>query len=302
MKKTAMLLLAIAASLTLAFAGNSQAKNTFSKHYDFDGFTSLSVSNSFHVDFTFSDKWSVDVTVPDFIQPYLKVTCAGSKLRIRLEKLPKDVQRKLNNLSEPLQAKISMPKLLSLSLSGACHFTAEGTQVLKDEALFIDVSGASRIHALETSGNGTLSLDISGASGVVMTADFNLVNVDLSGASNLDLTGNSGKMNIDCSGASDGQIDGDVLVANVDLSGSSKLEVNGNTGKLTLDQSGASKFNSTGETAQARVEVSGAAKCRLTVTESLDYEVSGASTLRVKDKGAKISGETSRGSKLTFER
>ena len=65
---------------------------------------------------------------------------------------------------------------------------------------------------------------------------------------------------------------------------------------------GATKFESTGETANAEVELSGASKCRISVTETLYYELSGASTLRVRSQGAKMSGEQSRGSKIDFER
>lgn len=305
MKKTALLILAFAATVSLAFAGETALKKTYTtytKNYDYTGFTALAVSNAFHVDFTFADTWSVDVTVPDFVKPYLKVTYIGNKVRIGLEKLPRDVQRKLEDLSNPLQAKVTAPKLLSLATSGAAKVTVSGQQILKDESFYVELSGASGITSLQASGNGTLNIDVSGASKLEMTADFNLTNVDLSGASKLELTGNSGKMNLDISGASNARINGDALVASVELSGSSKLNWDGKTGSLKIDQSGATKFESTGETANAEVELSGASKCRISVTETLYYELSGASTLRVLSQGAKMSGEQSRGSKIDFER
>lgn len=302
MKKAVTLVLALAATLSLAFAGETSVKNTYSHHYDYTGFKALAVSNAFHVDLTFADTWSVDVTVPDFIKPYLKVTCIGNKVRIGLEKLPRDVQRKMDNLSNPLQAKVTAPYLHTISMSGASKLIANGSQALKDESLYIELSGASSIESLESSGNGTLGIDLSGASKLDINAVFNQTNIDLSGSSKLDLTGNSGKMNIDLSGASSARINGDALVGIVDLSGSSKLNWDGKTGSLRIGQSGATKFESTGETANAEVELSGASKCRITVTESLVYELSGASTLRVKDLGAKLSGEQSRGSKIDFER
>ena len=304
MKKLATLVLAIAATLTFAYAGETPLKNTntYSHHYDYTGFNALSVSNAFHVDFTFAPTWSVDVTVPDFIKPYLKVTCIGNKVRIGLEKLPRDVQRKLEDLSNPLKATVTAPQLLSLSMSGASKLIANGTQVLKDDSFYIEMSGATSVESLDVSGNSTLNIDVSGASKLDIKADFNLTNIDLSGASKLNMTGNSGKMSFDLSGASNAKIDGDALVAKVELSGSSKINWDGKIGSLTVDQSGATKFESTGETANAVVELSGASKCRLTVTDALDYELSGASTLRVKSLGAKMSGEQSRGSKIDFER
>jgi len=302
MKKLATMMLALAATFTLSFAGENPVKDTYSHHYDFMHFTALEVSNAFQVDFAFADNWSVDVCIPDFIQPYLKVSCKGTKVRIGLEKLPHDIQRKLNDLKDPLKATVRMPKLLSLTLSGASRLTAEGRQTLGDETMTIDLSGASKIEALETSGNGALNMDISGASKARMKATFNQMDIDISGASKLALEGSAAKVRIDCTGASNCDYEGDVLAAIVDLSGASKMNMSGKTGNLKLDQTGATKFESTGETARADVQLSGASKCRLTVKESLQYELSGASTLRVKNLGAKVAGEQARGSKLEFER
>ena len=55
-----------------------------------------------------------------------------------------------------------------------------------------------------------------------------------------------------------------------------------------------------GKTARATVELSGASKAKLSVSEKLQYSLSGVSTLRVKNDGAKISGEASRGSKFEY--
>ena len=305
MKKLITLFLAVMATASFAWAGEANAKKSFtpySQHYDYADFTGLVITNAFHVDFTFADEYSVDVTVPDFIKPYLKVTCLGNKVRIGLEKLPRDVQRKLEDLTSPLQATITAPRLLTISLSGAAKMIANGSQVLKDDSFYVELSGASAVESLVVSGNSTLDIDLSGASKADITADFNLANIDLSGASKLNLDGNSGKMNIDLSGASNAKISGDVLVTNIELSGSSKLNREGKTGTMKINQSGATKFEGTGDIANAEVELSGASKCRLTVTESLVYELSGASTLRVRNQGAKMSGEQSRGSKIDFER
>lgn len=301
MKKLTALVLAFVATLTIAAAADAPVKN-YTRHYDYKNFTGLAVSNAFNVEFAFADTWSVEVTVPEFVQPYLKVSCTGNKVRIGLEKLPRDVQRKLQDLSNPLQAKVLMPKLLSLSLSGASKMTSTGTQVLHNENLYIEVSGASQLKSFESDGNGTLNIDASGASKANVTAQFDLLNLDISGASKLVFTGNCGKMNLDCSGASGAEITGDALVSNAEISGSSKMKVTGNTGRLKLDVSGAGKYESIGDTAQADVELSGASKCRLSVTEKLNYELSGVSTLRVKNMGAQIGGECSRGSKIEFER
>lgn len=310
MKKALSLLLSVAclfACLSLyaetpVNASLKDSEKTFTRHFDYRNFTGLAVSNAFHVELTFADTWSVDVTVPEFVKPYLKVSCTGNKVRIGLEKLPRDVQRKMNDMKDPLQAKVSMPKLLDLSLSGASRLTTIGSQVLRGENLYIDISGASRLNNMAADGNGTLNISVSGSSHAEMESSFDLMNIDVSGASKYTVTGNSGKINIDCSGASGMTFDGDVLVANVDVSGSSKVGITGKIGSLKLDQSGATRFSATGEVAQADVELSGASKGRLVVKEKLSYELSGASTLRVKNLGATVTGEQSRGSKIDFER
>lgn len=302
MKKTFLLLLAFVATLSFAYAGENPVKNAYSHHYNFEDFTALAVSNAFRVDFTFSDDWTVDVTVPDFIQPYLKVTCSSHKVHIGLSKLPKDVQRKLSDLKDPLQATVRMPKLHALSLSGASRMEVTGQQQLGSEEMFIDLSGASRLKSMAAEGKGSLSIGLSGASRVEMQADFKAIHVDVSGASKLDLTGSAERLRLGCSGASNCDFSGDFQNADIDLSGSSKMKMNGKTGSLQLGQSGATSFTSNGETARADVDLSGASKARLTVTERLDYELSGASTLRVKDLGARITGEQSRGSKIEWDR
>ena len=302
MKKTCLLLLVLVATLSFAHAGDNPVKNPYSHHYDFKDFTALSVSNAFQVDFAFADTWSVDVTVPDFIQPYLKVNRLGDKVKIGLDKLPHDIQRKLGDLKDPLQATVRMPKLLSLSLSGASRLQADGIQELHGETMVIELSGASRINALNVRSDGTLNLGLSGASRATLTAEVKLLDIDLSGASNAHLSGQANKLKLDCSGASNCKLEGDFENADIDLSGSSNVTVDGDTRILKIEQSGASRFESSGETASAYTELSGASRARLTVKEKLHYELSGASTLRVRNLGASITGEQSRGCKLSFDR
>jgi hypothetical protein len=308
MKKTFILLTiaCLAACVDLsaheADGPETSAVETYEQHYDFRDFTALSVSNAFHVDFAFADDWLVDISVPDFIEPYLKVNRIGDKVRIGLNKLPVDIQRKLSKTSDALHATVRMPKLLSLSLSGAVRMVADGSQELDGETMFIDLSGASKLESLVSSGNGILHLELSGASKAGLQADFKQLDIGVSGASKLTLSGNADKVDIDCSGASGCILDGNFANADVDASGSSKVTMSGSTGNLNVESSGATKFESTGETARAVVELSGASKARLTVTEKLYYELSGASTLRVNNKGARITGEQSRGSKIEFER
>ena len=201
MKKTFLLLTIayLAASIDLSAHETdgpveTAAVETYEQHYDFRDFTALSVANAFHVDFAFADDWSVDISVPDFIEPYLKVNCSGDKVRIGLNKLPVDIQRKLSKTSDALHATVRMPKLLSLSLSGAVHMTAEGSQELEGEPMSIEMSGASKLESLVTSGDGILHLELSGASKAGLQADFKQMKIGVSSRASMKILSERGKI------------------------------------------------------------------------------------------------------------
>lgn len=285
-----------------AFAAEPEpAKNRFHRHYDYSHFTELSVSNAFIVDLAFEDGWSVDIDVPDFIEPYLKISYNGDNLRIGLEKLPGNIQRKMNG-DHPLHASIKMPKILKLKMSGATHLTTTGIPMLdRHDSLEIDLSGASRIENLQASGNGEFSLDMSGASQAVISADFKRIELDLSGASKLKLDGTADFIELECSGASSAKITGNYNSSDIEVNGSSNVSLSDDLEYMKLEVSGASKFELNGQAVRADVEISGASKAHIAVSKELNYEVSGVSTLRVKDLGAaRLRGETSRGAKIDF--
>ena len=283
MKRLALMIVALATTFSFAFAEPEARYTTVSRHYNFRDFDRLSVAHTFEVELNFADTYSVDVQVPDFVEPYLHVKNVSGKLILSLEKMPRDVQRKLNDTSHELTAQVTMPRLLSLEMSGASRVTANGLLQLNTENLDIDLSGASKLLALEAKGIDRLSIDVSGASKCRLQADAEEMIVDLSGASKVNWEGTALRMSVDCSGASDGHFDG-------------------NVGKMNVDASGSSKVILDGEAENASVELSGVSKCQLGVSGKLNYELSGASTLRVKDLGASMRGETSRGSKVDILR
>ena len=263
MKKITLLFLVLVTTLTTAYAEPEAAKNRYTHTYDFRDFTALSVSHAFKVDLTFEDRYEVSIDVPDFIEPYLIVSQNGEKVRLDLERLPNDIQLKLNDANSSLMARVSVPKLTRLQLSGASKVTASGRLVLGSETLYLQLSGATELYGLVAEGRDKLDLKISGASKADFEAAFNKLEVDLSGAS--------------------------------------KLRYGGDADQLEIELSGATKFESLGKTARASVALSGASKAKLSVSEKLQYALSGVSTLRVKNLGsAKLSGECSRGSKIEY--
>ena len=302
MKKIILLVAALAATIATAFAEPESTKS-HKQHFDFRDFTAISLSHSFQTELTFADTYSVDIEVPDFIEPYLKVSCLGGKLRIGLEKnLPRNILRKLNDHPGRLKAWITMPALSSIDMSGATCLTTIGTPRIVDGSLSIDMSGASELQSLNAQGGGHLSLDMSGASKATLDLTFASQDIDLSGASTLRLNGNSDKAVIDCSGASKCQLKGDYDILKAEISGSSGLTVDGDVRDLDIDASGASKFDIEGQTRKAEVELSGVSKGRLTIKEKMKYELSGVSTLKIKDLGATLRGEISRGAKIEYQK
>lgn len=301
MKKIILLFAALAATVTCAFAGTESAASLSKTHYNYRDFSMLSISSAFHVELTFTDTYSVDVEVPDFLEPYLKVTCLAGKLRIGLANVPKDIQRKLNNQHDQLHAWVSMPNLQALSMSGATRLSTTGVPALaRNQSLSIEMSGASVLENLEAGSNDRMTIDLSGASKATLKADFPVLDIELSGASKLKLTGDAEKMAVDCSGASNCQFTGDYQSLRSEISGSSRMDVSGDVRTMVVDCSGSSKVEIDGIVEKAEVELSGVSKATLSVKERLDYELSGVSTLRFRDLGASVRGEISRGSKIEY--
>ena len=301
MKKIILFFAALAATVTSAFAEPETTAALFKTHYDYRDFTMLSISSAFEVELTFADTYSVDVEVPDFLEPYLKVTCVAGKLRIGLLNLPKNIQRKLNDKHDQLHAWVAMPTLRSLSMSGATRLTTLGVpRLAPDESLSIEMSGASYLEMLEASSNDRLTVDMSGASKANLKADFDILDIEVSGASKLKLEGSAGKLSVDCSGASSTEFTGDYSALKSEISGSSRMDVDGDVRSLVADASGSSKFEVKGIVDKAEVELSGVSKGTLAVKDRMDYELSGVSTLKYRDLGASVRGEISRGSKIEY--
>lgn len=133
-------------------------------------------------------------------------------------------------------------------------------------------------------------LDISGASTVKVADGLNVNNFDLqvSGASTLKIEGginsaSGGKMNIEVNGASN--INTSLKAGDIkfNLSGASQANVEGSATGLNIDATGASDFKGFGlAAANARVEASGASTVNITVTQKLDAQASGASSVGYK--------------------
>ena len=197
---------------------------------DLSGFSKIDAGSAFRVDITRSDDYNVVVNVDEKVVPYLDVTVQGDTLRIHLRP-----GLTLSGASGPLEAKVSMPALNGLNLSGATQTTVTGFK--SDQKLDVNISGASRLEG-----------DLEAGS----------VGLEASGASRVTLRGKGQNMQLQASGASQADL-GDFAVTNgnVELSGASRATVNV-TGKLDADVSGASTLRYTGNPTMGSVKSSGA--------------------------------------------
>jgi hypothetical protein len=194
---------------------------------DLSGFSKIDAGGAFRVDVTRSDSYSVVINVDEKVVPYLDVRVEGDTLRIHLKS-------GLVGASGPLEAKVSMPVLRGLDLSGATRTSITGFK--SAENLDANVSGASQLTGDIEAGN---------------------VRLDISGASRVTLQGKGQAMNLEASGASQANL-GAFQVGNADvqLSGASKATINA-TGKLNVDASGASQVRYAGSPTLGAIKSSG---------------------------------------------
>ena len=221
--------------------------NLVTEEMDFSDFTRVEVGHAFEVEITQSGSYSVSITADDNLFEYIQVSKSGETLKMGL-KSPYGYQ------SVTLRAKITMPELHGLDLSGATRGTAQGFSSSHDFVL--ELSGASSLDMVDMSA-GDIKFDLSGAS--VVTGSISAVDAqfDLSGASRVELEGSANNMLITSSGASHLELaDFPVRKVDINLSGASEASVNLCV-KLDVDLSGGSNLRYIGEPILGDLNISG---------------------------------------------
>ncbi|MCL5107881.1 MAG: DUF2807 domain-containing protein [Chloroflexi bacterium] len=196
------------------------------RDYGFSNFDDVEASHAFQLEVLRSDSYSVAVTIDDNLADALDVTQSGSRIHIDL--------KPGNYIRTTQRAKVTLPTLRRLDLSGAANASLSGFQ--SSDLLEIGLSGASKITG--------------GAAAGPLSAN-------LSGASSLNLRGSAASLSLEGSGASSADLGScPVESASVRLSGASRATVNVN-GKLDADLSGASKLTYTGNASLGAINTSG---------------------------------------------
>lgn len=218
------------------------------RQFDYSGFTRVEVGHAFDAEITQSDSFSISITADDNLFDYIVVTKSGSTLKI-------DLRAGNSYLNVTKEARVTMPGLERLSLSGATRGTISGFSSTGD--FNVSLSGASSLDMADIAA-GNVNFDISGASRV--TGDITAggdADIELSGASRVTLAGSAGDLRLDASGGSNAELDSfPVGDADVNLSGGSRATVNLD-GRLDADISGGSHLDYIGQPTLGDLDISG---------------------------------------------
>jgi hypothetical protein len=220
---------------------------------DFANFTRVEAENAFDVEITQGTTFTTSITVSKDLVDYLAVSVEGDVLRINLNPHHPFTDFTLKRLTA--KAKVTMPAISGLSLSGASSGSLSGFKSTGD--FKVTVSGASslKIDKMET---GPAQFDVSGASRVDGDLKATEATLVLTGASHVELTGSAETVRFDASGASYLGMSGFVVTnADATVTGASQATIDAR-GKLDVTLSGASRLTFRSNPTTGRLDVSGA--------------------------------------------
>ena len=264
----------IIAAMVLAATALMGADKNQTKNFDYKNFSGIEVSGLVNVDLVKSNAYKVEITLPDTWEPYLKVRVQGDVLKISLENLPVRMTRNIGDTK--VEAKIAMPVLKSLEMSGVSQFRCEDVFDMPGAGFKLETEGASRVNKLIVKAK-DLDASVEGASHASLEGEFETAEIEMSGASKGTFGLSVGKAVIDLSGAAKPTFRADFDEVAFEVSGASDVNWTGSAIKMKLEASGAAKFRASGSPVnEVRLEASGAAKCDVNAVEYLSINASGA--------------------------
>jgi len=194
---------------------------------NFSDFTRVEAHSGFQIELTQSSTFSIEITADDNVHEFIEVEKSGDTLGIRLRG-----NRFYHSVT--LRAKITMPELYKIELSGGSQASITGFSSSHD--FEVEMSGGSRISGDITAGDA--EFELSGGSQVNLEGEGDDLVVDASGGSQLDLE--------------DFPIDN----ATIKLSGGGRATVNV-SGTLDVDLSGGSRVLYVGDPTLGSIKLSG---------------------------------------------
>jgi hypothetical protein len=277
MKKILIIALATILATVTAFAGS------FSNTYRLSGFTGIRASSIYHIELSPSSSFSVDIEAPDYMEPYLVVEVVNNQLVLRVKDMPKSISKRLSDERVgSIRAEVRMPRLESVSLSGAAALNAEGDfPALRDRSFKLDLSGATHAKGLNVSAPSAV-ISLSGATEATLTGRFNKVSIDASGASKLKMDTETPELDAELSGSARADLKGRFTEVSLETSGAARVDIDSDKvlTELEIEGSGAASIDTRNAKAQeVSVELSGAANCKVSALRSFTVEATGASTV-----------------------
>jgi hypothetical protein len=206
--------------------------NTITEIKNFSGFNEIEAHYGFQLELTRSSTFSVEITADDNVWEYIDVDKDGDRLRIRLKG-----NRIYNSVT--LEAKITMPDLYKIDLSGGSQASITGFSSL--QKLSINLSGGSEVVGDIIAADA--DFDLSGGSHVNLEGTADYLDVNGSGGSQLNLESfpvNNADINLSGGGSAAVNVDGTL---DVNLSGGSHVTYVGNPTLGDIGLSGGSEVN-----------------------------------------------------------
>jgi hypothetical protein len=222
-----------------------------SRNFDITGFTRVEVGSTFEVEIVQADAWSVTIDAQEKLFENLSVNKTGDTLEINLKWGWGSWVSSWG--FKRARARITMPALEALTLSGASSGTATGFQSNKDAE--IAVSGASSLEIDMAAA--AVRMEVSGASHITGKLQAEKLMAEISGASRVTLAGAADNLEVAASGASTASLE-ELAAEQVDieLSGASRGTVSVRD-SLKLNLSGASSLTYSGDPSLEAIEISG---------------------------------------------
>jgi hypothetical protein len=262
------------------------------REYEYTGFRAVEAANAITVDIEYGETYSVEITANERVFDRINVAQNDDTLKISVKWFG------VGFSNTHIEARITMPELVKLTLSGASEGTVGGFKSAND--FETNLSGASELDLdVET---GAFTGVISGSSELSARVKSTSTRINLSGASDLKIEAITGILEIISSGSSEIVGTAEALSTVFHLSGASSMELAGKGGDIELSGSGSSSF----QLLQFAIEdvsigLSGASDADMVINGRVQGYLSGSSELRyegtpVVEKEFNISGAS------TFDR
>lgn len=269
----------IAVILLAGLAFQVSAKN-ITKDIKVANFNSIEISTNFDVVIEKSIAHSLSVSLPEELEQYLiaRVNRDGTLiLGLDTRNMPVKTRMEKRNIV----AMITLPKLKELEVSGVSKVTINDE--FSCDEFDLELSGTSKVSGLKISAR-EIKVECSGTSKVVGDLDGKEIELSVSGGSAAECTVDAEKLEVEVSGASRAILEGKAGDVDAEVSGASSLKAwNLAVKYCEAEVSGASSAE-INVSDRLEVEARGASSVSYpsTIKNLIEKEISGASTLRSK--------------------